>query len=392
MGAVFRGLDRRLGREVAIKFTHLEERPGFSPSEMLVQEARRMAEVRHPNVVPVYDFGEHEGRGYLVMHFHRGADLDDWAAARGGPPLGLDESLGLLQQICRGVVAIHDAGIVHHDLKPANILVGDAYEVAITDLGLAARGRLDYGGVAGTPGYVAPEAIVGDEVPAELADRADVYAIGMLAYWMLAGALPVEGIDCTEVFANQVAGDIPLLSQMVPDIPLLLDGVLASAVAREPGSRPSASELLELLTRARRVFLDLAPGIDTRVVLVDDDEDIQTLVADALENAFDALDVVVFSEPHEALRHIEAMPPDLVVTDIEMPGLNGIELTARLRGNVMTRNVPIIVLTAVGGAPEWQTLHRIGATSFIVKPLDVWMLIDAVRRATGARLRAPPTA
>ena len=132
MGVVLEGIDETLDRRVAIKLVA----PTFAAfedyRERIQQEAKAMATVRHENVVRIYAYGEHGAVPYFVMELVRGSDLSFWLDRYDTEPPSIDEALGILDQICRGLAAVHEAGIIHGDVKPANVLLGPAFQVAVT--------------------------------------------------------------------------------------------------------------------------------------------------------------------------------------------------------------------------------------------------------------------
>jgi serine/threonine-protein kinase len=195
MGVVLLCRDIRLEREVAVKFIHPEYVTSPESHQRFLDEARAMARVRHENVVEVFAFDEHEGVPYFVMEYVPGQHVEDWLRRYKGVP-SIDEVVGILDQVCRGVAAIHKAGTVHRDLKWTNVLVGPAFRIAVTDLGLARTldraSKPDSDTVSGTPAYMAPEIVIGTPLPANLQDRADVYSLGVMAFELLTGRLPFE--------------------------------------------------------------------------------------------------------------------------------------------------------------------------------------------------------
>lgn len=210
MGLVFRGVQRPLGRDVAIKVLS----PGmqFAPTMIprFFQEAKLLSRLSHPNVVSIIDFGNTEdGMIYMVMEFLRGSTLREWVTSRGSLPPG--EILRIMGQICGGVGAAHAEGLVHRDLKPDNVFIasGGAGEetVKILDFGIAKtmagpeETRLTQTGfLVGTPGFVAPEQIETAQADA----RSDVYALGAILYFMATGHRPYQGQTPHSIIAQQL--------------------------------------------------------------------------------------------------------------------------------------------------------------------------------------------
>ena len=200
MGVVHRAHDRELRRDVAMKVLH-----GPDAAELarrLHLEARVLASLEHPGIVPVHDVGTLDGRAFYVMKLVRGQRLDEWAAR--SPALA--ERLRAFERICETVAFAHAHGVVHRDLKPGNVMLGAFGEVLVMDWGVAkvlaetgvaaepAAGEgadTVAGTVLGTPGYMAPEQAAGDTRAVDA--RTDVYALGGLLHFLLAGAPPTEG-------------------------------------------------------------------------------------------------------------------------------------------------------------------------------------------------------
>jgi serine/threonine-protein kinase len=193
MGSVYRARDRELGRDVALKVVRLPEASADVAARML-REARTLARLEHPGIVPVHDVGTlADGRAFYAMKLVRGAPLDAL------PPTPLAERLEIIERICEAVAFAHAHGVIHRDLKPQNVMVGPFGEVLVMDWGVAKLGAPDsdalgmmsnaadrsapspatgHGVVLGTPGYMAPEQAAG--TPALVDARADVYAIGAI--------------------------------------------------------------------------------------------------------------------------------------------------------------------------------------------------------------------
>jgi serine/threonine-protein kinase len=393
MGVVLRAQDLRLHRQVALKLIrpHLVQEPDFV--EQFLGEARAMAQLRHPNVVEVHDFGEHQGLPYFVMRLVDGPDLHAWVSEQ-PLPLPVDVGLGILGQVCEGVAAIHDAGVVHRDIKPENMLVDAGFRVVVTDFGLVRA--LDDGPTqaglpvtGGTAAYMAPELARDEPLPPALATRADVYALGILAYWLLVGSHPFPAKTRRQMLDLQIRARVPPPSEARPDLPRELDPVVLQALHKDPRRRTADARVLaDQLRLARLRTARPRP----RVVVIDEDEAGLHWIVDALAETCGDATVVALPDSSRALEHIEAEPPALVVTALENRGTSGLELAASLRGNPLTRAVPVVVVSAVGGAAEWQALWRIGVQGFLLKPLVRESFVPLVRgllpQRTDVRLSA----
>jgi tRNA A-37 threonylcarbamoyl transferase component Bud32 len=239
MATVYRARHNLVERPCAVKILHPELSKDSTLRERLRREARSAAAISHPNVVEIYDFGETPtGEPYLVMELLHGSSLRDLM----GAPMPVAEVIELGRQMAEGLARAHDLGVVHRDLKPENVFVvpqpNGTQLVKIVDFGLARVRREDrltvMGQIVGTPPYMAPERFKQDDVT----PAADLYALGIVLYEMVVGALPFE--------SNNVAGfvlahleDVPArLSAKVPSVPPALEDLVAELLAKKPEERP----------------------------------------------------------------------------------------------------------------------------------------------------------
>ena len=244
MAEVWCALDERLDRKVAIKF--LDARFADDP-EFLVRfftEAQSVARISHPNVVPVLDFGETEGRPYLVMEYVSGGSLADLT----GEPVQPERAVHLLTQAARGAGAAHALGLVHRDIKPPNILLTERDHAMLADFGISTSGvheKLTATGTAiGSPHYVSPEHASGAETTA----ASDVYSLGVVLYELLAGRRPFEADNATALAIAHVEEEPEPPSVHVPDLDPDIDAIVMACLAKDPAARfPNGSELAEAL-------------------------------------------------------------------------------------------------------------------------------------------------
>ncbi|MEM9456610.1 MAG: protein kinase [Myxococcota bacterium] len=380
MGVVLRVHDERLRREVALKIIRPHLTADVELIEQFLAEARAMAQLRHPNVVEVHDFGQYGTLPYFAMRFVDGPDLHSWVT-RQNLPLPIDVALGIIGQVCEGVAAIHDAGVVHRDIKPENMLVDAGFRVVVTDFGLVrpldeVPEQAAYQITGGTAGYMAPE--LAQEIPVDpgLAPRADVYALGIIAYWLLVGRHPFMARTRTEMLKKQIDAPVPLPSDARPDLPPALDPVILGALHKDPRQRTTDARMLADQLREARQRIGRPQA---RVVVVDEDENCLAWMHDVLTETLPDAEVVCVADSSRALDVIEDGPPALVITALENRGVSGLELSATLRGSPSTQSVPLVVVSAIGGAPEWQALWRIGVQGFLLKPLVREAFVPQVR-------------
>ncbi len=242
MADVWRATDTKLARTVAVKVIHatVAQDPQFA--ERFLREARVVASLEHPNILPVYDFGDEGGVPFLVMPHLAGGTLRD--RLRGSPaPIGV--AAAWVRQLADALDAAHAAGILHRDVKPANVLLGRDDRLFLADFGIAKMvetmtGLTATGVVVGTPVYMAPEQAQGQ--PASPA--ADRYALAVVAYEILAGHPPFEGDNPLSLMHQHVSTPAPALSTKVGGLPAGLDAVLARALSKNPAERPPTCRAL----------------------------------------------------------------------------------------------------------------------------------------------------
>ncbi|MFI5284495.1 MAG: serine/threonine-protein kinase [Candidatus Dormibacterales bacterium] len=248
MAVVYRAIQQPLGREVALKAlsSELFQDEGFV--RRFETEARTLAKLDHPNILPIYDFAVTDGVAFLTMPLIKGGTLRD-ILNRG--PLEPLIAWRYLREIGDGLQHAHDAGIVHRDLKPTNVLIHSDGRAMLADFGLA-RGagqptHLTTIGLAiGTPGYMAPEQVMGHDV-----DKcADIYAMGVITFEMLTGRLPYIGSNRMEVAYATVNSPIPSAVKLNRALPDELDQLLVKVLAKDPAQRPqSVRDLLALMAK-----------------------------------------------------------------------------------------------------------------------------------------------
>jgi eukaryotic-like serine/threonine-protein kinase len=278
VGEVWRAEDLQLGRPVAVKLLRRTDGDALSSPERFLREARAAAQLSHPNVVATYDIGTADGRNFLVQELVNGRDLLRVMRAQGLPPAPKVADLAV--QAARGLDAAHAAGIVHRDVKPANLLLDGGGTLKITDFGIARMSGTDLttgltGPVLlGTAAYVAPEQVRGE--PAEPAS--DRYALGCVLYELLTGRPPFTG-TAHEVLAAHVDTEPVPVDQVRTDVDPGLADLVMGLLAKNPVDRPaSAAEALAYLDGqgAQTQAVELPPPSDHTQVLMlpmDDDED-----------------------------------------------------------------------------------------------------------------------
>ncbi|SFQ34891.1 serine/threonine protein kinase [Amycolatopsis arida] len=258
MSAVYRGVDTRLDRPVAIKIMDARFAADRSFVERFEREARSAARLHHPNVVAVHDqgvdTGAEEDRAFLVMELVDGGTLRDLLDARGA--LDVHLALSVAEPVLAALAAAHAAGLVHRDVKPENVLIGHGNDgsgvVKVGDFGLvravASAGTTSSSVILGTVAYLSPEQVA----TGATSERGDVYSTGILLYEMLTGQPPYTGDTALSVAYRHVNDDVPPPSAARPGLPPALDDLILRATRRDPQARPAdAGAFLRELQRLR---------------------------------------------------------------------------------------------------------------------------------------------
>jgi serine/threonine-protein kinase len=391
MGSILLAEDEGLERKVAIKI--IGDIDGTIPDAALRfrKEAAALAKIRHPNVVQVYAAGQHEGKLFFAMEYVEGDDVerivDRHRDNREHVPVL--RALTILEQAAAGLHAIHLAGHVHRDVKPANIVIEEATgRPVVVDLGLAismnGADALPSLGM-GTPAYAAPEQVSSTG----FSPRTDVYSLACTAYELFSGAPPFVHDDPDVVLVQQLSKQPPPLSALRPDL-AALDAPLHQALAKDPERRQtSAPELVRQMRQAVGVLAETRrpPPQQTidddalRVLVVDDDPEFCRLIAACANIAFREAKVHVeaVNSGREAIDHVHALAPHLIFLDYAMPGLDGIETLSRIRALPIGDAIRVVVVSAHD--QRWR-FSVLGVNDFVGKgssPAELTNSLRAVR-------------
>lgn len=239
MATVYLARDGTLQRRVALKVLAEDLSGDGAFRARFLREARLAARLAHPNVVRVFDAGETDGRPYIVMEYVPGETVAALLERRG--QLSPAEAVDVALQACAGLQHVHDRGLVHRDVKPQNLLVGDDGCVKLADLGIARAAestRLTmHGTILGTAAYLSPEQAAGEEVTPAV----DVYSLGAVLYELLTGRPPYDFSSLAELSVKQSEGAIVPPRDIDPAIPDRLEAVLMRSLARDPRFRPASA-------------------------------------------------------------------------------------------------------------------------------------------------------
>jgi len=239
MANVYKAYDTRLERNVAIKFIR---RDAFSPDvlDMVLKrfdrEAKSLAKLTHPNIVGIIDYGEHEGSPYLVMPYLQGGTLKQYL----GTPMSIEKAASLLEPVADALAFAHQKGIVHRDVKPANILITEGGKPMLTDFGIARLLESGDGATltgtgmgVGTPEYMSPEQAMGREVDG----RTDIYSLGIVLFELVTGQKPYTADTPMAVVLKQTTEPLPRPSSIVPGLTDAVEQILYKSLAKDPKDR-----------------------------------------------------------------------------------------------------------------------------------------------------------
>jgi len=264
-GAVYRAEQPSVGREVAIKVVRpeLANDPDFV--RRFEAEAQTVARLEHPHIVPLYDYWRDHGGAYLVMRWIRGGSAEQ-KLVRDGPWL-LDDVARLVNEVGAALAVAHQSGVIHRDVKPANILIDETGNSYLTDFGIAVDASADATlelGSAGSPLYVAPELLSGGSPSI----AADIYSLGIVLHELLTGRVPYGDSESVEVLSQRKTREpVPSVRGDRPELPEAVDAVIATATQREPGQRfASMGELVLAFRHAVGGALVGAASTDSVIV------------------------------------------------------------------------------------------------------------------------------
>ncbi|MDI3288932.1 protein kinase [Polyangium sp. 15x6] len=414
MGIVYRARDTWLDRTVALKLI-VPTWDDALAEQKLQQEAKALATLRDQNVVQVYAFGRHGRSYFFAMEYVEGrsleAILDDYRQRKIDLPQ--HRAITILSRIADGLDAAHARGIVHRDVKPGNIVIEeDTGRPVLIDFGLAQQSTdPNPETIEGTPIYMAPEqaGLGTDGIP--VGPWSDIYALGCVAFELLTGRTPYLERNIVHLLGAHQRAPVPLASSVRPEL-APFDAVLSRALAKHPVDRyPSCVTFARDLVRAGTPKAAATPSIQPaplstrmpgenivrpiRVLAVDDDPAFGKFAAKAAELALKgrAVRIRVARSGQDALEAAREEPPDLVLLDLDMPDLDGVDTLSHLRALPRGDHARVVVLSGRVGPQERWKFAVLGVREFVAKPIDLRRLVDTIdgiveRAGWGAALTA----
>lgn len=343
MGKIFEATDIVLQRRVAVKVPFTEE-----GSRALIQEAKALAALEDEHLPQIYGAGLHSGLQYIVMERLRGESLEDHLQQRiaSDEPLGMRRALELLTTIAGALHSIHEAGIVHRDIKPDNVMLVPKRGPVLIDFGLVMpqSNPGDTEMTSGSPYYASPEMIDGS-IGRTTGRQGDLYSFGVMAYELLTGRPPFHADDLRSLLAMHLQTPPPDVRLLRPDATPELAELILELMHKTPGQRPESAE--EVVWRLQRILKQLHQRTavqDNSVMIITQLDhlagELQKCVSDTIRSA----DVRVFRDADSALSQLESAHPKLVFVDMKLEGMSGVELLMHAQSMDLTSTIVALVM------------------------------------------------
>ena len=236
MGEVYRADDLKLKQAVALKFLPASVTANGAALARFYKEVSVARQISHRHVCRVYDVAEYQGEHFISMEYVRGEELSSLLKRIGRLPQ--DKAIEVSRQLCAGLAAVHERGVLHRDLKPANIMLDEHGEVRITDFGIAALAEEDRREISGTPAYMSPEQLEGQELSA----KSDIYSLGLVLYEVFTGKKAFDAASLADLLRQRRSDTTPTSpAQIVPELDPLVERVIFRCLERDPAKRPASA-------------------------------------------------------------------------------------------------------------------------------------------------------
>jgi CheY-like chemotaxis protein/predicted Ser/Thr protein kinase len=404
MGVVYLAKDLGLDRAVALKLMSPEAAADKPSVNRFRLEAAALASIRSEHVVQAYAYGPADDSFFFVMEYVKGRSLESVLDrhAETGRVVPIHQAVALLRQITAGLAAVHSAGLVHRDVKPANVVIEDnTGRPVLIDFGLARRTdagtrRARVTIQAGTPTYVAPEQAQSVEVDY----RADQYAFGCTAFEVLSGRVPFEGSDPFEIIRKHIEEPPPRLSSVRKEL-ARFDDILLRAMSKDPNERfESMNELGDALDRVagpwfradlRGLVQDPAEESQkrkgTRVLVAEPDEAVGKVLGRAAQVAFFGVRISLSTAKleDEALDSARRVAPQIVLLGHSPPVFDGVAVLRVLRSLPAGANTAVVMLADDGGGLAKGAIERLGVSAVLPRNAPMPVLAEMIQKVAGEK-------
>ncbi len=391
MGTVYRAEHLQLRRQVALKVMARTVESNPRLLHRFYSEARAVARLQHPNITACFDAGRAARgltgaapRDYFVMELISGQDLYNLIRDKG--PLSPHRACHLFRQVAEALAEAHRHDLVHRDIKPSNIVITPDWQAKVLDFGLARvpnRNLTEAGTLLGTVGYMAPEQA---RDPHAVDARADLWSLGATLYWTLTGREPYpESGNTIRDLHRRFTTTPDSVRHVRPEVPSEVSDLVARLMETDPDKRyPSARAVAMTLTGFTLWLPTVAAtapivkaGTRDRILVVDDEPSIRRWITLLLKNHYDVGEA---EDAELALADVERNPPDVVIADVNLPGLSGLELVERIRAALPDPDrVKIILVSGAMPADALGGLAATGADDFLCKPFTSTELLSRVK-------------
>lgn len=385
-----------LGREVAIKILHRNEVNDELKVKRFLQESRAVSSLNHANIVNLYDFGlTEDGRPYLVMDLLEGRSLYELLQSHGTPTV--ETTIRIFRQVGEALNHAHLKGIVHRDVKPANIVIIEGNIVKLVDFGLAkimswanleALQKTQAGMIFGSPRYMSPEQC--SDSPIDI--RSDIYSLGVCLFECLTGKAPFSGESVVTTLLKHIHEEPPNVREINPDIemPDQLEHIVMKCLHKDPNHRyQSMNEIIhefdEITGLNKKVTVEevekvppVKPKKEHTTVLIVDDEEV-TLLAYSnsirMQPDFEVVGVAINGEL--AVQQVKDLTPDVVIMDFELPVINGADATRLIKQSFP--NTKILILSSHNDRVKVLDAFAAGAEGYALKSLPGERFFTSIR-------------
>jgi CheY-like chemotaxis protein len=368
MGTVWVARDLQLRRPVAIKLLRKSAAARLPPGQF-EREAHVVAQLHHPNVVQVFDFGVADAEPYFVMELLEGEDLHHRIQHRGKLPLS--EVARIIHAIARGLSAAHASGFVHRDIKPGNVFLHSRHGEEIPkllDFGVAvgafAPGE-DADMLVGTPEYMSPEQARGEQASA----RSDVWALAAVAYKALTGGSPFTASEgLTSLLRAIEESSFAPVRQAAPELPAEIEDFFARGLAKDPSKR---FRTVDELAASLMAVSEAAADATITVLVVDDEPDVELLMKQLFRSAIRRKEIVLHfaQDGYEGLEKLRQHADiGVILSDINMPRMDGLTFLGQLPE--VSTDARAVMVSAYGDLGNIRKAMNLGAFDFVTKPFD----------------------
>ena len=349
----------------------------------LRREATAMAAIRHPNVAQVYAFGRHGDLPYFVMEWidgeSLGREIEERRAA--GRPMSLRRALWVCGEACRGLQAVHGAGLVHRDVKPQNFMIAKNGRVVLIDFGLVRLpdGSGPMGSPVGTPRYMAPELAESPMASAAEWHLADIYSLGATMYEVLTLTPPFLGEGAHEVIERHRHEPVSPPSLRRRDLPPFVDRLLLRALAKAPRERYLSCDDMRAAVSAVAAGLGTPSASAPRVLIVDDDAEFRAALCGHLQRLLPGARLYTAACAGDAVATARQVAPHLAVLNVRVPS-PGLDLACALSSSAETEHTRVMIISDEIARAVRAKLESVGVACVFEKPLQPARFIEAVRQ------------